>query len=361
MAKKAQRDPFVSLYVDRHGRERCRFRRRGFSCPLPHPSTREYKEAYRRALASLPPEPVETASRTINDLLPRFYGSIGFKKGGDAWRAIRRQLLESFREEYGRDPVAAFRTKDIEVILSNKMEKRRVGNRTVGGTAAAARLREQLDLLFRFAIKLEWIERNPVTDAEQVEHSGPGFYPWTEEDIAKFREHWKLGTKPRLAMEMVLWTGQRRSDVHRATTPKGGRIAFTAKKTGKDQSLPVAPALNEAIKAMPAVGLTTLLVTDYGKPFASPASFGNWFKDKCEKAGLPQCTLHGLRKALARRAADQGATQQGLKALGQWSGDREVALYVAGANQRRLAAGALDAVVAWEQEVSEAGTGKNIV
>jgi hypothetical protein len=88
--------------------------------------------------------------------------------------------------------------------------------------------------------------------------------------------------------------------------------------------------LQSAIDAMPAVGLTTLLVTAYGKPFTA-AGFGNWFGDKCRAAGLPRCTAHGLRKALARRAADQGVQQQGLKALGQWSNDREVAtIYVEG-------------------------------
>jgi hypothetical protein len=37
-------------------------------------------------------------------------------------------------------------------------------------------------------------------------------------------------------------------------------------------------------------------------------------------------------------------------ALGQWSGDREVATYVAGANQRQLAEDALAAVLTWERE-----------
>jgi hypothetical protein len=59
-----------------------------------------------------------------------------------------------------------------------------------------------------------------------------------------------------------------------------------------------------------------------------------------------------LRKALARRAADQGVQQQGIKALGQWSNDREVATYVAGANQKRLAENALADVIAWERETN---------
>lgn len=350
MARKRKLDPYTSIFVDRHGKERCRYRRNGFACYLPHPSTREYRQSYAeaelKAQGSVPLQP-RARPGSINDLLPRYYASARFKQGGDGWIRDRKRVLEAFREEYGDDPVSAFRPKDIDAILAAKMEQTTVKGKKVGGTHAAKRLREQLDLLFRFAVKQEWIASNPVEKADRITHRERGYYDWTEEDIAAFRAFWPIGTKPRLALELVLWTGARRGDAHKVAPPKGGRIAFRAGKTGKQQDIPVAPALQKAIEAMPAVGLTTLLVTEYGKPF-SVAGFGNWFKDKCVRAGLPQCSLHGLRRALARRAADQGVQQQGLKALGQWSADREVAVYVAGANHKRLAESALAAVIEWE-------------
>jgi integrase len=348
MARKRKLDPYTSLFVDIRGKERCRFRRNGLSIYLPHPSAKGYRAAYDEALAKsaglIPLEP-RSKPGSISDLLPRFYESVGFKKGGYEWRRTRKQVLEAFREEYGDDPVAAFRPKDISAILAKKLDK--VEGK--GGTHAAKRLREQLDLLFRFAVRQEWIVSNPVENAEEIEHKPQGFYAWTESDIAQYRDRWALGTKQRLALELMLWTGARRGDARLLPPPKDGRIRGKAGKTGKQFDLPVAPPLAAAIEAMPAVGISTLLVTEYGKPF-SAAGFGNWFRDQCRKAGLSRCTAHGLRKALARRAADQGVQQQGLKALGQWSGDREVAVYVAGANQRRLAESALDAVFAWEQE-----------
>jgi len=348
MAKKRNLDRYITLFVDRHGKERCRFRRGAFSCYLPHPSAKDYRRAYKRALEGLAPDKPSGEGRTVNDLLPLFYRSIGFKKGSSAWRDTRRRVLEAFREDYGSDPVAAFRPKDIDAILALKMEKREVDKRTTGGTHAALRLREQLFLLFKFAVKQEWIPSNPVENAEEVEHRPTGFYAWTEEDIAAFRSFYGLGTKPRLAMELILWTGARRGDAHKAAPPKGGRISFKAGKTGKEQDIPVAPMLQRAIDAMPAIGLTTILVTEYGKPF-SVAGFGNWFGKKCRAAGLKKCTAHGLRKALARRGADRGVSQQGLKALGQWSNDREVALYIEGANRKQLAEDALEAVIQWER------------
>lgn len=354
MARKRHLDKYVTPLIDRHGKERFRFRRNGFSCYLPHPTAKDYRAAYDeaslKALGSIPITP-RAKPGSVSDLIPRFYESVGFRKGGEAWRRDRRRILEAFREEYGDDPVAAFRPKDIDAILARKLGQQVIKGKRVGGTHAAKRLREQLDLLFRFAVKQEWIVSNPVERADEVEHRARGFYAWTEEDIAIFRAYWPLGTKPRLALELVLWTGARRGDAHRAGPPRNGRIAFTAGKTGKEQDVPVAPQLQRAIDAMPAIGLTTLLVTEYGKPF-SVSGFGNWFKAKCIKAGLPQCSLHGLRKALARRAAERGVQQQGLKALGQWSGDREVATYVAGANRKRLAESALAEVVAWEGDLT---------
>jgi integrase len=348
MARKRKLDEFVSVFVDRHHKERFRFRRNGFSAYLPSPSSKEYRAAYEEALGRAAGRiPLESRSipMSVSDLVPRFYDSVKFKRGGDQWRKTRRQVLEAFRDEFGNDLVADFRPRHIDKILANKMEKAD----GKGGTHAAKRLREQLEALFAFAVKLEWIRSNPVEQAEEVEHRPQGFYAWTESDILRFRDHWPLGTKPRLALELMLWTGARRGDARLLPPPKGGRIVGKAGKTGKAFNLPVAPPLAAAIEAMPAVGLTTLLVTEYGKPF-SAAGFGNWFGEKCRAAKLPRCTAHGLRKALARRAADQGVQQQGLKALGQWSGDREVATYVAGANSTRLAESALAEVVAWEQE-----------
>lgn len=352
MARKRKLDDYVSVFVDRHGKERFRFRRGPFSCYLPHPSDRLYREAYEAAKNRSPLQITpRSAPGTVDDALPRYYQSLAFMRGGNGWQKDRRRVLEAFREEYGRFELRHFEAFLIDKILAKKLEQRIVNKRKVGGSSAALRLREQLSLFFRWAKKQRLVETNPVDETDTVIHKGKGYFRWREEHIAKFRAHWPLGTKPRLAMELVLWTGARRKDAHVMAPPKGGRIGESASKTGKEMDVKVAPKLQEAIDAMPAIGLATLLVTDYGKPF-SAAGFGNWFKDKCRSAGLPECSLHGLRKALARRAADLEVSQQGLKALGQWSSDSEVKIYVEGANRRRLAESALDEVIEWERETN---------
>jgi integrase len=52
-------------------------------------------------------------------------------------------------------------------------------------------------------------------------------------------------------------------------------------------------------------------VTQYGRAF-TVAGFGNRFRDRCHEAGLPHCTAHGLRKAGATIAAENGAIDRQL-------------------------------------------------
>ena len=64
--------------------------------------------------------------------------------------------------------------------------------------------------------------------------------------------------------------------------------------------------------------------------------FGNWFREVCEKAGVPG-SAHGLRKAGATRAANNGATEAQLEAIFGWRGGGMAALYTREANRVKLA------------------------
>ena len=193
-------------------------------------------------------------------------------------------------------------------------------------------------------------------------HSGTEIrrhYSWTEADIAQYQARHPLGARARLALEIMLWTGQRRGDA-RLFGPehiKEGQIAYTQGKTGTKLWLPAAPQLVEAIEAMQRVGLRTFLVTEYGRPF-SRAGFGNKMHGWCDEAGLPQCTAHGLRKAMARRLAEDKASNQEIKAVGGWKGDAEVSIYTAAADQKRLAIGAMERLSSADLANREGGLAK---
>jgi hypothetical protein len=78
-------------------------------------------------------------------------------------------------------------------------------------------------------------------------------------------------------------------------------------------TLPILPEL-ETVLEKSATGNLVWLVTQFGKPH-TPNGFGTWFRRRCDEAELPQCSAHGLRKAGATRAAENGATAHQLMAI----------------------------------------------
>ena len=97
-------------------------------------------------------------------------------------------------------------------------------------------------------------------------------------------------------------------------------------------------------------GDLAFLVSDHGKPWASGDSFGNKFRDWCTAADLPHCSPHGLRKAGATIAAENGATESQLMAIYGWSDPKMAALYTRKANRKRLAQNAMHHVVPSQTE-----------
>jgi integrase len=105
------------------------------------------------------------------------------------------------------------------------------------------------------------------------------------------------------------------------------------------------------LTATPRTNLT-FLTTEFGKSFTA-AGFGNWFRDRCNEAGLPQCSAHGLRKCAATRLADAGCSLHQVMAMTGHKSMSEVARYTKAADQKRLAREALRTqIAAVEQNAS---------
>ena len=74
----------------------------------------------------------------------------------------------------------------------------------------------------------------------------------------------------------------------------------------------------------------------FGKSYSS-AGFGNKFKSRCVKAGVPQCNCHGLRKIGAVRAAEAGASEHELMAMFGWENADMARVYTRKAAQNEVA------------------------
>lgn len=353
MPRKEKLPPNVTSFVDRHGKRRFRYRGKGRAFYLhEQPNTAAGKAEIAMKLAGQDNPAPRYPIGTVGWLAGRYIASAAFlgRKGAHRQHTSR-LILDKFVAEYATYRIADFRFDHIETILLKTAQVWTDGKgRKRGGPHAAVNLRDQLKPFFAYAYKLLRLTgKNPIDEAAPLAAPSKGFHSWTEGEIATFRAHHAVGTKARLALEIILWTAQRRGDAAKFGPEhlRDGRVHFVAGKNGASIWLPAAPQLLAAIGAMPVVGTKTFLVTDYGKPF-SVAGFGNKFREWCDEAGLPHCSAHGVRKALARRAAEQGASNQRLKALGGWKRDEEVAIYTAAAEQATMAAAALAPVIEFD-------------
>jgi integrase len=181
-----------------------------------------------------------------------------------------------------------------------------------------------------------------------------GIPVWTSEEIDQFCEYHPLGTKPRVAIDLLIYTGARRSDVIRLGRQhiKAGILSFVAFKGRNKAPVPidisVLPALQASLDAGP-VGEMVFLVTEHGRPYTH-AGFGNWFRRQCDAAGLKGRSAHGLRKAAAVTAAENGATAHQLQAILGWKTLKEAERYTKAASRKRLAARSPDLLARPDRE-----------
>src|SRR5262249_21669210 len=162
----------------------------------------------------------------------------------------------------------------------------------------------------------------------------------------QFEERHPIGTRPRLALALGLYTGQARQDVV-AMGPqhiRDGVLSWvrgkTERTTGIELAIPVHPNLRTIIDATPSRHLT-FLATEFGKPFAVNG-FGNWFREQCDMANLRHCTFHGLRKAASVRLAESGCTPHEIAAITGHASLKEIVRYTATADRKRLAKEAME-------------------
>ncbi len=350
-------------FVDRHGKPRWYYRRADHpSVALPGlPWSPEFMAAYDQATSGLPAERAaigsgRTQPGTFDDLIVRFYDSTVFLGWAEETKRTRRNVLERFRADTmpgaklnnGRCRVAHLMTKHADAMVAAKMAT----------PFAAKNFRKTLHALMKFAVSEGYRKDNPVAaSATPKVKSTEGFKSWGEEQIALFESHHAIGTRPRLALALLLYTAQRRRDVIRMGHQHldGDLIEVRQHKTGTALKIPVHPALQSIIDATPRDNLT-FLMTEFGRPFTSNG-FGNAFRDWCVAAKLPKgFSAHGLRKAACRRLAEAGCSASQIMAISGHRSLAEAQKYVTAANQVTLARSAFKRTYA--EGGNENGSGK---
>lgn len=338
--------------IDRHGTIRIYLRRPGQKKVRLHgvPWTEAFMEAYRAALGGPPPEaphdPRATTPGTWKWLCQSYIASVTFAGLDAVTRRRRRALLEATYEEptkpgasavFADFPLARLTPAAIRLLRDRKAKTPDGANNTVKAIRA----------VFKWATlpEIELTQANPARDVGYLHRASEGFHTWTLDEVHRFIARHPPGSRAHLALCLLLFVGGRRSDVVKLGRQhvSAGWVRYTQHKgrNSKPMTLevPVLPMLRAAIEAAPADHLT-FLMTERGQPFTSNG-FGNWFKERCREAGLPHCSAHGLRKAGATLAAENGATTNQLMAMFGWRTAKMAEHYTRKAEQKRLAGGAM--------------------
>lgn len=352
--------------VDRYGNIRIYFRRKGApKIPLKQPIgsaefISEYKLAFAgRAQTSVPRQKfsqTRAANGSLRWLIERYYDeSEDFSLLDSRTKHVRKMTLDTIcMEPMSQDdatPIGMMEFASMPPLAVRRLRDRKKGAPEAGNTRVKA-----LRQVFKFGIEHQFCQHNPAREVSYIKTGSQGFHAWDIGEVRQFEEAHPLGTKPQLALAILLFLGARRSDAvqfgkqhvraaeHMPPALRdlhtGRWLQYTQHKNRKKKpvtlTIPILADLEEVLEASP-LGDLTWLVTTFGNGF-TPAGFGNWFRDQCNKAGLRHCSAHGLRKAGATIAADNGASSHTLMSIFGWSTIKQAELYTRSADQKRLAA-----------------------
>jgi integrase len=277
-------------------------------------------------------------------------------------KRVRRSILEATFDEpiapgspksFRDFPLSRMTTDAIEVLRDRKIVFPEGANNRVKAIRA----------VFKWGVRKKgpdgkpYAPSNPAREVAYFKTRSTGYHTWTLDEVQQFEEHHRIGTKARLALALLLFTGQRRSDITRFGRQhvRNGKLTFVQFK-GRNRKpkrlvLPILPALQRIIDASPC-GEMTFLVNDWRRSFTD-AGFGNKFRDWCDQAGLRHCSAHGLRKAGATIAANNGATSHQLMAIFGWDTLKMAEGYTRAADQERLAESAMHMLESQERTRTE--------
>lgn len=297
--------------------------------------SQEFTDAYLAAIGSdSPPRPMKASAGTVAWLWGAYCAkSTDWKSRlSAATKRQRENIMAGVLAKIGDRPFASVRQANI---ISSRDDR--------ADTPAQARnFLDAMRALFRWAKEAKHIGVDPTDGVKNPERlKGEGFLIWTEEEVDRYYARWPIGTKERIWIDILMFTGMRRGDAVKLGRQhiRDGVATFRTEKSGKrtEVNIPILPVLQATLAAGPCADLAFICGKNR-RPLVKE-TFGNMFKTACKAAGIDQAkkAAHGLRKVAATRAADNGATVHQLMAIFGWKDIKMAQHYTEMANRKRLA------------------------
>lgn len=337
--------------ISRHGKPVWYFRRgKGLRIRIPGDfGSPEFEAAYRAALdGNAPPK------RPKGPVDGSFSWGLTLYRKSQAWGVLslatqrqRNNIFKGIEAALGSSKLTAWRRADIAAGRDKRADR----------PAAARHFVEALRGLFQWMLEAGIVLADPTEGVKVVKPKSDGFAVWTEDDVAAFRARWPLGTRERVAFDVLRETGLRRGDAVRVGRPhvRDGVIRLATEKTGERVAVVVSQTLRETLAAGPC-GELTFIAGERGRPMKKE-SFGNWFREAANAAGVAK-SAHGLRKAAATADALDGYSDAELDAKFGWTGRRMASIYTREASREKLSLSAAERIKKATPAPSPSGAGE---
>ena len=237
------------------------------------PTTEEFYQAYRRAIGER--DALDSNGKikagSFRALVAKYVASTKFKGLDASTQDWQRRTLEDICTAYGHCLVETMRSKHVRTMRNEKVD--------AGLPAAGNQRLKAMRAMFKWGVEEEECENDPTVGVQRHSYQTDGHHSWTDEEMAQYRAHWPLGTKQRVAIDLVSYTSCRREDVVRFAPQhrRNGRLMYRQAKNEHrnpvDLDIPVHPKLAESLDAFASRHLIYLM-NDRGQPF-TPKGFGN--------------------------------------------------------------------------------------
>jgi integrase len=282
---------YVHSFVDKTGRVRFYFRHQGKRWPLPsQPGSAEfaarYDELRRDCIKSEPGGGnVAFGPNTLGAVIEKFLVSDDFTSKAHHTRRQYRRILDRIKELCGRALIGDLREEHVREIRS----------RFLPATFTADEAVMLLSMLWLFAKEhlAMRLGPNPTTDIRKLHKQSWEHEPWPARVIEKFEAEARPKPNARLALLLLLYTGQRAGDVAAMKWRQydGKGIEVRQQKTDELLWIPCRSKLKEALDSAER-NSDFILTTQLGSGYSAGA-FCNMIAEGTAQIGAKEYTARG--------------------------------------------------------------------
>ena len=313
---------------------------KGVSLPDAPKDSDEFLAAYVAASGEAPTPKLKSFSKgTLGAGVTAYLGSSNFLRMADSSKERWRSRCDDIRLRFGGATLENLTARHIKKDLA-RFDGHSANNRLKVWRSLCKFWDQQGEIETNVA-KLVAMRETEKTD---------GFTPWTRDDFQAFRDYWAIGTKERLAFELMYRTCAAIGDTCRMTRAMVSADGWLTYIRQKSKSTATAPfyvagpdwfAATDDLKACldQEPKHIVFLTTKQNKP-RSPKSASQWFSKAATAAGLDKDkSAHGIRKGRAAMFKENGAaTDQRMAILGHET-EGEAQRYSKSADLQRIITG----------------------